>query len=66
VHTLFGSFLPIAPCPHPLPPYPPSLPSRNYSALISNFVEDKKDISINKKEKVFLLVELRIAIWRDS
>jgi hypothetical protein len=38
------------PCPHPLPYHPlcplplpptPSIPSRNYSALISNFVEER-------------------------
>jgi hypothetical protein len=46
VHTMFGSFLP--PSPHPplttpallLPPTP-SLPGRNYFALISNFVEER-------------------------
>jgi hypothetical protein len=39
-----------APCPHPLPYHPlhplplptsPSIPSRNYLALISNFVEER-------------------------
>jgi hypothetical protein len=48
VHTRLGSFLP--PCPHPLPYHPlcplplsptPSLPRRNYFALISNFVVDE-------------------------
>jgi hypothetical protein len=36
------------PCPHPLPyhplcplPLPPSIPGRNYFALISNFVEER-------------------------
>jgi hypothetical protein len=36
------------PCPHPLPyhplrplPLPPSIPSRNYFALISNFVAER-------------------------
>jgi hypothetical protein len=47
VHTMFGSF---PPSPHPLPYHPlcplplpptPSIPSRNYSALISNFVVEK-------------------------
>jgi hypothetical protein len=48
VHTLFGSFLlpPTHPLPyHPLRPLPlphtPSIPSRNYFALISNFVEER-------------------------
>jgi hypothetical protein len=31
---------PLPPCPFPLPPTP-SLPSRNYFALISNFVEER-------------------------
>jgi hypothetical protein len=37
-------------------PPTPSLPGRNYLALISHFVED------NRKEQGFLLVEIRIAI----
>jgi hypothetical protein len=50
------------PCPHPLPYHPlrplpllstASIPSRNYFALISNFVVE---------EQGFLLVEIRIAI----
>jgi hypothetical protein len=57
------------PCPHPLPYHPlrplplpptPSIPSRNYFALISNFVEES--ISNNRKEKGFFLVEIRVAI----
>uniref|UniRef100_A0A8C0X1L7 FAM21/CAPZIP domain-containing protein n=1 Tax=Castor canadensis TaxID=51338 RepID=A0A8C0X1L7_CASCN len=46
VHTRLGSFLPLPP-PPPLPPTPPppapppSIPSRNYSALISNFVVER-------------------------
>jgi hypothetical protein len=39
VHTMFGSFLPTSPAP-PCP-LTPSIPSRNYFALISNFVEDR-------------------------
>jgi hypothetical protein len=40
VHTMFGSFLP--PSPHPLTyPPTPSLPGRNYFALVSNFVEER-------------------------
>jgi hypothetical protein len=38
--TLFGSFLPPAFLPQALP-LPASLPGRTYSALISNFVEEK-------------------------
>jgi hypothetical protein len=49
VHTMFGSFLPLLP-PPPFSPAPtassltpsyPSLPGRNYFALISNFVEER-------------------------
>jgi hypothetical protein len=67
VHTRLGSFLPPAPTTsltnplHPLPLSPtPSIPSRNYFALISNFVV--KSISNNRKGQEFLLVEIRIAI----
>jgi hypothetical protein len=58
------------PCPHPFPyhplrhlPLPPPtalIPGRNYVALTSNFVEE--NISNNRKEQGFLLVEIRIAI----
>jgi hypothetical protein len=46
VHTMFGLFLSpsptpsLTPCSLPLPPTP-LLPSRNYFALISNFVEER-------------------------
>jgi hypothetical protein len=59
VHTLFGAFLPPAPLPFPLPPSP-SLPGRTCSALFFNFMSN------NKKDKAFLLVEIRIAIQSDS
>jgi hypothetical protein len=62
VHTLFGPFLPPASCPL-LFPSTPSLPGRTCSALLSNFVEDIRN---NKKDIAFLLVEIRIAIQRDS
>jgi hypothetical protein len=45
-------------------PHPPSLPRRTCSALISNFVERRH--KHNKKDKAFLLAELRIAMQRDS
>jgi hypothetical protein len=46
VHTRLGSFLPPAPTPslttHSAPSLsPPSIPSRNYFALISNFVVER-------------------------
>jgi hypothetical protein len=66
---MFGSFLP--PIPH-LRPFPLPYPSTAHPlpttplllALISNFVEDS--INNNKKDKAFLLVEIRIAIQGDS
>jgi hypothetical protein len=63
VHTLFGSFLPPAPCPYLF--LPPSLTSRqNLFCLFLQFCW-KEDISIIRKT-VFLLVEIRIAIQRES
>jgi hypothetical protein len=47
-----------------LSPLPQSVPGRSCSALIANFVEEKHEH--NKEDKAFLLVELRIAIQRDS
>jgi hypothetical protein len=63
VHTLFGPFLPPDPFSLSLP-LTPSLPGRTCSALFSNFVEEKTQAII--KKKAFLLVEIRIAIQRDS
>jgi hypothetical protein len=57
VDTIFGSFLHLPPSPSPLTPL---IPSRNYFALISNFVVES--IRNNRKEQVFFLVEIRIAI----
>jgi hypothetical protein len=57
---VFGSFLlPSLPPALSLPPTP-SLPGRKYFALISNFVEES--INNNRKDKGFLLFEIRIAI----
>jgi hypothetical protein len=64
VHTLFGSFLPPDTLYHPHLYPSPYLPGRTCSALVSNFVDGKK--KHYKGEKMFLLVELRIAIQRDS
>jgi hypothetical protein len=62
VHTLFGSFLPSGLI-SSLSPQPRSLPGRTCAALFYNFVGE--DISNNKKDKAFLLVEIKIAIQRD-
>jgi hypothetical protein len=40
VHTWFGPFFPLPP-PPPSPPTPTLFPGRTYSALFSNFVEEK-------------------------
>jgi hypothetical protein len=64
VHTLFGPFLPLAPRALPLSPPTPLLPGKTCSALFSNFLGE--DISNNKKDIAFFLVEIRIAIQRDS
>jgi hypothetical protein len=60
VHTLFGSFLPFPSSPLPLPPIP--LASRQN--LFCPFLQFcwREDISNNKEDKAFLLVEIRIAI----
>jgi hypothetical protein len=52
-------FSPLPPAPSFTPPNP-SIPGRNYFALISSFVEDST--SNNRKDQGFLLVEIRIAI----
>jgi hypothetical protein len=63
---MFGSFLTPSPTPSLTPsksslfPATPSLPGRNYFALISNFVEE--NISNNRKDQGFLLVEVRTPI----
>jgi hypothetical protein len=50
IHMCIQGLGHFSPCPHPLPCHPlhplplpltPSIPSRNYFALISNFVEEK-------------------------
>jgi hypothetical protein len=63
VHILFGSFLPSAPY-SPLSPLP-----RHFQAepvLSLSLILLKKRHKPNKEDKVFLLVELRIAIQKYS
>jgi hypothetical protein len=57
-------FFPLPPCTLLFLPTLTPLPGRTCSALFSNFVEEKT--SNNKKDNAFLLVEIRIAIQRDS
>jgi hypothetical protein len=61
---LFGSFLPTA----LLPPISPSFPSQFQAGpvLPLSLILLKKKHKHNKEEKVFLLVELRIAIQKYS
>jgi hypothetical protein len=62
VHTLFGSFLHPALLPHPSPH--PQFQAWSVPPL--SLILLKKGHKHNKKDKVFLLVELRIAIQKDS
>jgi hypothetical protein len=64
VHALFGTFLPPALCPLLLPPTP--LASRQNLFCTSLQFYWRDDISNDKKDIVFLLVEIMIAIQRDS
>jgi hypothetical protein len=63
VHTLFGSFLHPAPFPHPVPPSPPQF--QGPILPLSLFLLKKRH-KHNEEDKAFLLVDLRIAIQRDS
>jgi hypothetical protein len=63
VHTLFGSFLHHAP-PAPRAPAPPQFQAGPILPLWLILL--KKRHKHNKKDKVFLLLELRIAIQKDS
>jgi hypothetical protein len=60
IHCL-GHFSPLASLPHPLPPHFQAEPVLPLSLILL-----KKRHKHNKEDKVFLLVELRIAIQRDS
>jgi hypothetical protein len=58
IHCL-GHFFTLPPSPT-LPPLPSLVSGRSRSALITDFIEERH--KHNKEDKVFLLVELRIAI----
>jgi hypothetical protein len=60
VHTLFESFLPPAPLPHPL------LHFQAEPVLPLSLILLERRHKHNKEVKVFLLVELRIGIQKDS
>jgi hypothetical protein len=64
MHTLFGSFLPSAPLLYLLPFSPPQFQAGPVLPL--SLILLKKRHKHNKKDKVFLLVELRIAIQKYS
>jgi hypothetical protein len=63
VHTLFGSFLTLPP-PPPSPLFPPQFQAGPVLPL--SLVLLKKRDKLNKEDKMFLLVELRIAIQKYS
>jgi hypothetical protein len=64
MHTLFGPFLPLFS--HPLPFSPtPVISRQNLFCPLLQFCW-REDISNNKKDIAFLLVEIRIAIQRNS
>jgi hypothetical protein len=64
VHTLFGSFLPHAPPSPPSLPFPPQFQAGPVLPL--SLILLKKRDKHNKEDKMFLLVELRIAIQKYS
>jgi hypothetical protein len=63
VHILFGPFLPPSPHPHLFPH--PFASMQNLFCPSLQFCW-REDITNNKKDKAFLLVEIRIAIQGDS
>jgi hypothetical protein len=60
VHTLFGPFLSPDPCPLPPTPCFQAEPVLPFSPILLRRIRN------NKRDKVFLLVKIRIAIQRDS
>jgi hypothetical protein len=64
VCTLFGSFLPLCPPLLPSPPTPPLFQAE--SVLLLCLILLKRRHKHNRKDIEFLLVEIRIAIQRDS
>jgi hypothetical protein len=66
VHTLFGSFLLPDHCSLPTPSHPTSPGFQAEPILPLTLILLKRRHKHNKKDKAFLLVEIRIAIQRDS
>jgi hypothetical protein len=64
VHMLFESFIHPALLPHPFPPSPPQFQAGPVLPLSLILLKERH--KHNKEDKVFLIVELRIAIQRDS
>jgi hypothetical protein len=62
-YILFGSFFPLPPTPCPLP-HPPHFQAEPVLPL--SLILLKRRHSDHKEDKAFLLVEIRIAIRRDS
>jgi hypothetical protein len=63
VHTLFGSLLPPAPLPPPSPTT--HFPFQAEPVLHLSLILLKRKHKHNKKDKAFLLVEIKIVIQRD-
>jgi hypothetical protein len=64
IHSL-GHFSLLAPN-HSLYTSLPTVPGRTCLSFFSNFVGENNNFVFKKKDKPFLLVEIRIAIHRDS
>jgi hypothetical protein len=63
---MFGSFLPLTPCPPPFPPHFSPTPSCFQAETVLPLPLILLKSINNNKDKAFLLVEIRIAIQGDS
>jgi hypothetical protein len=63
IHCL-GNFSPLPPSPTLFPPSPPHFQAEPVLPYL--YFCQREDISNNKKDKAFLLVDIRAAIQRDS